>query len=286
MTLANVMETGSYTGNGTSQSITIGWQPGFIFTWSEKSAGNPNQRGAAFKTTTMSGSNSIRSRQGTAFTTGCITIDSGGFSVGADDSVNRSGEVYNWFAVRVCPCFDVESYTGTAPTDQVFTQNRQPNFLFHFDESTPHVAIKHPDQATDAFWEYATSPGISNGLTLAATGFTASTDANVVGDSLKFAAFYELVGANRHWETGSYTGDGNATQAIALGRQPKVVMIQAADNNNGIFKTDTMSGNSAGQIASSTDYLASRLTIDTTGFTALTAINASGVAYRWIAGFF
>ncbi len=286
MTLVRIMETGSYTGNGTSQSVTIGWQPGFVLTWSSKSGGNPNQRGAAFKATTMSGSNAIRVRQGTAFATDCVTLDSTGFSVGADDSVNRNGEVYHWVALRAGPTFDVASYTGTDPTDQVFTLNRQPTFLFHFDETVPHVGIKHPDQAGDAFWEYATSAGVQNGLTIAATGFTASADANIVGDALKYAAFYGLVGAGRHWETGSYTGDGAASQAILLGRQPKLVMIQAADTNNGIFKTDTMSGNNAGQIASSTDYIASLLTLDATGFTALTAINSTGVSYRWIAGFF
>jgi hypothetical protein len=286
MTLVNSMETGSYTGNGTSQSITIGWQPEFVLVFSSKSGGNPNQRGGALKCSAMDNASSIRSRQGTAYTTGLVTLDSAGFSVGSDDSANRSGETYHWFAMRAAPEIDCGSYTGTDPTDQAFALNRQPSFIFTFNHDTPQYGIKHPSQATDTFWSYATSAGVDNGVTIDANGFTASgTVANSV-EAHSYASFYDLVGANRHWEEGTYTGDGNATQSIALGRQPKLVMIQAADTNNGIFKTDTMSGDSAAQVASSTDYLSGRVTLLSTGFQVATAINASGVSYRWIAGYF
>lgn len=286
MTLVNAMDNGQFTGNGTSQSVTIGWQPELVLVFSHKSGGNPNQRGGALKCSAMSGSNSIRSRQGTAYTTGLITITSTGFSVGADDSVNRNAEVYSWFAMRAGPTLDCAGYTGTTPTPLAFTLNRQPTFVLHFNHDTASYGIKHPSQATDTFWNYSTSAGIGNGMTLGSNGWTASgTTVNSI-EAHSYTALYNLVGANRHWETGTYTGDGNATQTITTGRQPRIVMIQAADTNNGIFKLNTMSGDSAAQVASSTDYLSGRVTLLSTGFQVATAINVSTVSYRWIAGYF
>ena len=283
MTLVNAIETGAYTGNGTSQSISIGWQPGFVFSISSKAGGNPNQRGGAFKTSDMASDNSIRSRQGTAYTTGLITLVADGFDVGADDSVNRSGEVYHWVAVRAGPTFDAAAFTGADPTDTALVLNRQPALLFHFNQTTPHVALKHPLQAGDLFWNYSSAVGSANGLTIDAAGFTASgTPANSSGEAMNYSSFYELVGANQHWECGEYTGDGNATQAISLGRQPKFLMI-ITPNNNAALKIDTMAGDSAGSILSSTNYLASLVALGADGFTADLNLNAAASNYLWVA---
>lgn len=280
------METGTYTGNGTSQSVTIGWQPAFVMVYSSKSGGNPAQRGGAFKTSNMASDNALGVAGACSYNSSHVTLTSSGFSVGSVDQVNRNGESYHYFAVRAGPTFDSGGYTGSTPTPQAIALGRQPTGVFLFDQGTPMVGVKPSIVAAGNFWNFGTNVTFETGVALSSTGFTVSgATANAV-EAYSYASFYGLVGANRHWESGSYTGNGATTQAIALGRQPKFLYIRAADTNEGVFKTDTMSGDAAGSITSSANYVTGRASLTATGFQVATDINVTAVTYQWLAGFF
>lgn len=90
---------------------------------------------------------------------------------------------------------------------------------------------------------------------------------------------------------GTYTGDGNATQAITgVGFQPKVVfvreLVQTVGDDGGSFRIDTMGTNEGKKIgangAVSTDGVR---VLGTDGFTVGNgaSVNASGVAYYYLA---
>ena len=101
--------TGSYTGNGTTQSITgFANQPEIVII--KGNLANP----AVIRTDTMSGSDSRELYGWKVFEGNLITsLDSNGFTVGSDDRVNKSGETYYYIGMRATGV-DAEtgSYTG------------------------------------------------------------------------------------------------------------------------------------------------------------------------------
>jgi hypothetical protein len=287
LTLSRVIETGTYTGNGTSQTITIGWQPAFVQSVSTRTAGGPNQRGWATKFSGQAGSTATKIQSTCSVATDIITVTSTGFTVGADDSVNRSGETYHWWAIRECPCLDTGSYTGTDPTDLTLTLNRQPSWLFLSNQVTDSIAIKYDQDAGNTIWRYTSSGGRVAGLTVDANGFTVTgADLNAV-EAYQYLSFYDLVGATRHFETGQYTGSG-AGQTITLGRQPRIILIEGTASNKIGLKTDTMADGAIGQIISTYSWEASvGPTVLSTGFSVpVGAWDTSAEVYNFVAGYY
>ena len=92
-----IHKTGTYTGNGTSQSITVGFQPKIlrIFRWNET---YPNQ---ALKNDQMAGDDYLRiNSDGTPVIdlANGITLTSTGFDLGSDSTINSDGNTYYWEA--------------------------------------------------------------------------------------------------------------------------------------------------------------------------------------------
>lgn len=287
MSLNNVIQTGSYTGNGTSQTITIGWQPAFIQACSTRTAGGPNQRGWATKLPNQATSTAVKIQSTCVVTTDIITITATGFTVGADDSVNRSGETYHWWAIRDSSQVDSGTFVGTDPTDLTITLNRQPTWMWASNQTTDSIAFKTAQNAGSDIWRYTTSGGVVAGMTLAATGFTATgASLNINGETYHYLSFFDLVGSTRHFETGTYTG-GDAGQSIVLGRQPHVLIIQGATSNRLGLKTDTMPNGALGQIISTYSWQAAdTVTINATGFAvAVGDYDAAGEVFNYIAGY-
>ena len=95
--IAGGMKLGSFTGNGTSQSIDVGFQPTFVLVQ------NITTTGAAYFLTQGMVDNSIASHPvsaASADATAISALTSTGFSVGALDAVNKSGDTVLWWAMR------------------------------------------------------------------------------------------------------------------------------------------------------------------------------------------
>jgi hypothetical protein len=288
VSLNNVIQTGTYTGNGTSQTITIGWQPAFIQACSTRTAGGPGQRGWATKLPNQATSTAVKIQSTCSVATGIITITATGFTVGADDSVNRSGETYHWWAIRDAPQVDSGQYVGADPTDVTVTLNRQPTWMWASDQTSDNIAFKTAQDAGSNIWRYSTSGGTVAGMTFAATGFTATgAELNVNGNTFHYLSFFDLVGSTRHFETGTFTGTGVAGQTITLGRQPQVLLVMGQASNRLGLKTDTMPNGALGQITSTYSWQATAtITIASTGFTTAAGdYDASGEVFSYIAGY-
>jgi len=93
--------TGTYTGNGSSQTITVGFQPKYI-----EIVDVTGTVYRSIKIDTMPASDFMRTNTVIFLTdvvvyvtTGGITITSTGFTVGNQASINNSGDTYRWVAI-------------------------------------------------------------------------------------------------------------------------------------------------------------------------------------------
>lgn len=108
-----------YTGNGTSQTIALGFQPQYVHIKRNNAAS-----AGRLKTTTMGATTSTPWPAGGAGETDAITgFVSTGFTVGSNIGANNSGDVYNGWAFRAITDnnFKVGSYTGNATDDRDIT---------------------------------------------------------------------------------------------------------------------------------------------------------------------
>jgi hypothetical protein len=243
------MATGSYTGNGTSQSITsLGFQPEVV--WIK--ADDANYSGA-MSTSTM-GSNKTKTLEGTGtLHSGSVTsLDSDGFSVGSGTDVNADTVTYYWTAFDANSDMAVNSYSGNGSATQAIS-----GVGF-----SPDYVIILGDNGTRAYNRttygglYARRMIISGASTdaiisLNADGFTAGDGSDDSGGNMNassvdyhYIAFNEAAGKiDVNFYPGNNTDDTNIT---GVGFQPEFVIIQEHLSSADLyFKSDQMSGDSA-----------------------------------------
>ncbi len=287
MSLDRIIETGSYVGNGATQSVAVGWQPGLVIIASSRPTGPAAGRCLAFKVPSMADDDFLECSGSAQFTTvDGVTLTSTGFDLGSDDVINRNTTIFHWVAIRAGPWIDTGSFVGDGGT-VVSTRNRQPSVVLHAQSTAPGIEM---------FFKFATMPAntaavfrgsmlSSSGLTLISTGFEASGEANDSGETYDWVAFFDLVGSTRHFETGSYTGDGNASQSISLGKQPKFVMIyNETSQDMCAFKSDTMSDDDYGLLNSNYSF-ESGVTLVADGFDVGSDFNPSNDVHRFLVGY-
>ncbi len=112
----NYMALGSYTGNGTSQSISFGanWAPDYVLVLREGGTGTDGT--VAWTTSTLKavkGATHSMRHDGASYTNGITALNSGSFSLGSDFAVNRSSASYYYIALRAGAEYSVGCYTGT-----------------------------------------------------------------------------------------------------------------------------------------------------------------------------
>lgn len=117
MTYVRYLETGEYTGNGTSQSISIGWRPALVVTAKMKNTGPGSRKGLVFKIDTMPNDEVVISNFNWTEIDNAITITDDGFSVNNQNMVNRNNEDVAWFAIRSGIHTFTGSYVGSSPTN-------------------------------------------------------------------------------------------------------------------------------------------------------------------------
>ena len=110
-----VLKVGSYTGNGTSQAITgAGFSPEYVAVMSAAGRDAVNRFSGMTNTFDFEDDKGIADR--------ITSLDADGFSVGANDRVNRSAETYHYIAVNeFAGSTDVGTYSGNATDDRSIT---------------------------------------------------------------------------------------------------------------------------------------------------------------------
>lgn len=108
-----MVATGTYLGTGSdilpTQAITgLGFKPDFVCTKNVSTSD-----GALATTFTMGGGQCIDFDGTATVTTGILSLDADGFTLGRHHGCNEQGEVYHWFAIKfVADNFGGFSYTG------------------------------------------------------------------------------------------------------------------------------------------------------------------------------
>ena len=108
--------TGSYIGNGSSQSINVGFEPELVIL--RRTTETPLD-GTHWKGSHMHGNTSKGMSRG-RITSGITAFTSTGFDIGSDSEVNSRSDVYHYIALRTLPVmantFIPRSYLGDGTT--------------------------------------------------------------------------------------------------------------------------------------------------------------------------
>jgi len=305
-TLANSFKAITYTGTGSSQSITgTGFKPDLV--WIKQRSGTQDQmwydnnRGAGHY---LSSNNA--NAQGYANTT-LTSFDADGFSVGSSNSENQSGQTFvawcwkagnTWQSniegsipsitnTNTANGFSIVKYTGTGANTTVgHNLGAAPEVMIIKDlDNTRDWAVYHIgntgssgnaneerlklnlDVATTTYAPYW------NGTTPTSTVFSLGNEGNVNTSGQNYIA-YCWTPKSGYSKFGSYTGTGSSGNAQDIGFQPDFVMIKStAQYGWNIYDSKRPSGSITGRYmlianSSDTEYTTSAVHIDltSTGF--------------------
>lgn len=292
MSYEPIIATGTYTGNGTSQTITVGWQPAMVCIVSRRTTGPATGRAVSFKFDTMTGAGFLEmAANATYLTANGITLTSTGFTVGSESTINQSGETFDWFAIRAGPQARTGTYIGDGTINRPFNVTGwQPAMLLLTQSSgTARGGWKSDAMAGNNAFDYAAAAGFSSvWLSLLSDGFQTGLG-NPFNSSLQdyhwFAATLQTV--TRSFRNGSYSGSGIGDQTITLGQQPKFVWILGPTTPKIGCKVNTMPAEDYGLLDTNYTYEAGSVNgiqIISTGFVVGSDFNASGTTYQYIAG--
>lgn len=285
------MDTGTYAGTGTGFSISgLGFRPDLVVVKAATA-----QQGV-FRTFMMKGDDTAYFANAAAtFTGGVTSLDSDGFSVGTNVTVNSSGVTYYWQAFG--DAFDPYDNSGSADftIGAYYGNGIDARDITRLPFQPDYVASKR-DGATDAVWRSAELAGDTSGFfdntadatnsfqTINSDGFEVGTSANVNTAANIYYWFAFAEGAN--FDVGSYSGNATATNITGVGFRPELVWVKRTTNIRSVQRsvaiTDTTS-----QYFDNTANVANRITgFVKDGFSlaaAGTETNASGGSYRYAA---
>jgi hypothetical protein len=223
------MKVGTYSGNGTSQSVTgTGFTPDFVLTMSAGAA-KP-----CFRTASASKAYFFDADAGT--TTRITSLDSNGFSVGSDSCANSNGTAYHYFAFKVFSGkSSVGTYTGNATDNRNITGlGFQPGYVIVKADAGTAAAHKPSSDGSslDETLSFTNVANFANGIqSLQSGGFQVGTHASVNSNGVVYyyMAFKDTrTMTNFGSSADSFVDEGNAT------------------TNNGTALTMKVDGNHAG----------------------------------------
>jgi len=192
--IAGRLKVASYTGNGTSQSITgVGFSPEYVIIL------GANANNAIHRSSTMTGP--FRFDENAAGADSLNSLNADGFSVGSHAQVNASGIVYHYLAWNVDGAkVNVGSYSGNGADNRSITGvGFQPQYVITkaIEDVTPPTNNQPPvhrpsSLGADSTLHFTTTAAFANSIeALQADGFQVGTDptVNTSGETYYWMAF-------------------------------------------------------------------------------------------------
>src|SRR3972149_2481479 len=289
------MAVGSYSGNGTSRSITgLGFTPDLVII---KHTDQATDQYAVFRTRLMGGTNATAYLAvATAdFANGITSLDSDGFSVGAHATVNTSGDTYYWeaFGNAFNPLtnsgaanFAIGAYTANEIDSRNISRiGFQPDL----------VATKRSGANVGAWRTSVLSGDLSSFFGATAESADNIQALNAHGFQLGLADQVSVAGALYWWfafksssnfSVNSYSGTGAAQNITTVDFQPDMVWIKRATAVTGVFRSSSLTGNSTqyfANVANVSDRITGFLSNGFSVGGSQTETNVSGGIYRFAA---
>lgn len=248
----------TYTGNGSTQTITTGIPADL--TWLKGRAGGPNSGADAhWLFDTARGNNHYLSSNSTgaqdyAGASSQFSFTSTGFSVGNTgvNGINNSGEtIVAWNFAKQAKFFDEVTYTGNgvsgrsishalgiAPGMYVVkrTDNTGSWCVWHRSIGTNGLLVLNGTQASSTASTYV--------QTADASTFTIGNDAEVNGNGNSYVAylFAHDTGTDGMIQCGSFTTDGSGNATVTLGWEPQFIEIKRVDSTGNWQVRDSARG--------------------------------------------
>ncbi|MDO8661655.1 MAG: Ig-like domain-containing protein, partial [Candidatus Omnitrophota bacterium] len=282
------MAKGSYSGNGTTQSISsLGFRPELVII---KSISTDY---AVFRSSAMYGDRSAYlANSSTGDLSGGVTsLDSDGFTVGSDSTVNTNGGTYYWEAFDIPSTgavdFQVGSYLGSSTDNRSITGvGFKPNLVV-IKASNGNIGVwktsSHSGERCSFF--DATSEEAGNIKALETDGFKvgASSYVNSVGVAYWWFAFK----AGNNFSVGSYSANNtDNTNITGVGFQPDLVWIKSKAGNQGVHRSSSFTDTNSQYFSNVANATTNLKNIISDGFTVgnSTAVNnPSSTVYRYAA---
>jgi len=276
---------GSFTGNGTSQSITVGFQPDVV--WIGNSTGLPSVS-AVYKTSAMPATMSSKQASSGIFFTGSITaFTANGFSVGANADANDSGETMFWIAWKDKGGLAVSTYLGNSTDNRTITTGHSA-IMVHVDGDA------NAPTALAPAWKTTTNIGevsmlyVGNDLSTNAiqsftgTGFVVGTHNSVNNSGVNYY-YVSQEASSDNIATGRYTGNGSTQNITTVGFLPALVIIKRDGLTTGAYKSDNMTNtqhfnNSASVANGITAFIPTGFSVGSNA-----SVNQNTNTYRYIA---
>ena len=217
--------TGTYTGNGTAQTVDTGLS-GIDFLLIKGGANI-----AVFRTSTMAADSAKQATGGASLATGRVTSITGGtFDVGSNAQVNANAAAYYWLAIKAAAAdCKVGTYTGDGGTQAVTGVGFQPDLVITLGAGARAPYFKTTTMGTTNSQSFASAGALltTRITALGADGFTVSTngDVNQTGEVFHYVALKEQ--ADR-FDVFTYTGDGADDRSITLALDPAVALTKAS----------------------------------------------------------
>lgn len=173
---------GTYTGNATdNRSITgVGFQPAFVWTMGGSDHSMFKFSGSGSSTDTSSSPYNVAD-----VANGIQALETDGFQVGTyttgSRTVNVSGRVYYYLAVKASADFYSGQYTGNGSDNRDITApGIQPDYIWIKDTNTAGSVMRSSDMSGDNSKYYRSSGFVSNRIqSIISTGFQIGTDVEV-----------------------------------------------------------------------------------------------------------
>ncbi len=243
------MKTGSYTGNGSVQTITnIGFDPDLIFVKSH----DVDSLGSVFKTSLDIDSNSFSvGYNANSLTSGITQLGPDSFSVGSDASVNSLNVTYEYVAFgnattpykKGSDSFIMGLYTGNSQfSRKISTVGKFNFFATKKRNNTTEAVFKTSvmDDNTSAFFSNVANNTngayiknfVSDGILL-----NNNTRINQLDSEYVWFAFKE----SQFFKVGSYIGDGISDKEInTVGFKSDWIFIKKSTNSSGVHRSSSV----------------------------------------------
>jgi hypothetical protein len=236
------LATGSYAGNGVDNRAIpgVGFRPDLVLIKCQC------PRPGAARTSTMTGDASKPLSSAGGLAADLIqSLDAGGFTLGQDALVNRSGETYYWAAMKSGGAMALGTYVGDGADNRSIAASGglpfQPIWVATFGDGNDSV-FRPGSVAGDNSYLISGSSNLANRIQqMQPTGFQVGSDRDVnqTGAAYHYVAWQG--GGNS--KQSSYPGNGADNRSMsAVGWQPQLVWVKGNDASQAVWRPESVSG--------------------------------------------